>query len=176
MIYSSVCATLLRSRFWMRTEKKRHSEPCDLCYVYPIEHIRCLWWLPAVLTSEHRGEVYPSIWSSVLPAGLPPRGLLADWTGKRSRSLQLCPACLSDCCREGGPGLPLLGAAWPEREEKPRRMWERGETTIFTVFYAHFSVFFISRTEKTAIKVKINSLKSSKSLIKVQYVSCTVLI
>lgn len=90
-----------------------------------------------IITSSYRfnlitpvvmgGKVYRSIWSSVLPAGLPPRGLLADWTGKRSRSLPPSPACLSGCCREGGPGHPPSGAASPGRNEgKENRTWERG--------------------------------------------------
>lgn len=72
------------------------------------------------------GKVYRSIWSSVLPAGPPPRGLLADWTGKRSRSPPPSPACPSGCCREAGPGLPPSGAASPGTQESSGRRWDGG--------------------------------------------------
>lgn len=85
-------------------------------------------------------SAYRSIWSSAPPAGPPPRGLLADWTGKRSRSLPPCPACPSGCRREGGPGLPLSGAASPGSQRRARESirWD-------CVIWARLSVIPILR-------------------------------
>lgn len=57
------------------------------------------WFCSLLASAITKSRAYRSIWSSALPAGPPPRDLSADWTGKRSRSRPLCPACLSGCCR-----------------------------------------------------------------------------